>query len=144
MVCHQPNCVPIFLFHDYPSIFFKMHRYHEAIHQFFLKNNPWIVMGSGRQCYLLGYIKHISITFPLNKTSNWGLISWVLCGILSKFLTISRGRAVAARQAHNLKAVGSSPTPATNFLVQWLVFYGFSRNFLVHFIICDSPRRFTA
>ena len=29
-------------------------------------------------------------------------------------IRISRGRAVEARQAHNLKVVGSNPTPATN------------------------------
>ncbi len=28
-------------------------------------------------------------------------------------IRISRGRAVAARQAHNLEDVGSNPTPAT-------------------------------
>ena len=30
----------------------------------------------------------------------------------------SRGRAVVARQAHNLKAVGSNPTPATRTMRQ--------------------------
>ena len=30
--------------------------------------------------------------------------------------TITRGRAVAARQAHNLEVVGSNPTPATRII----------------------------
>ncbi|KKP91730.1 MAG: hypothetical protein UR96_C0028G0005 [candidate division WS6 bacterium GW2011_GWC1_36_11] len=36
----------------------------------------------------------------------------VVCSII-RITVLTRGRAVAARQAHNLKVVGSSPTPAT-------------------------------
>ncbi len=32
--------------------------------------------------------------------------------------TVTRGRAVAARRAHNPEVVGSNPTPATNFPLQ--------------------------
>ena len=44
----------------------------------------------------------------------------------------ARGRAVAARQAHNLKADGSIPSPATNFQFQpiekdWLFSFVSSR-----------------
>ncbi len=33
-------------------------------------------------------------------------------------MSLSRGGAVAARRAHNPKAVGSNPTPATNQLTE--------------------------
>ena len=41
------------------------------------------------------------------------LIKTESLSVLSQIL--SRGRAVVARQAHNLKVVGSNPTPATKF-----------------------------
>ncbi len=42
---------------------------------------------------------------------------------------LTRGRAVAARQAHNLKVVGSSPTPATTFMIPSLFEIKFPNSF---------------
>ena len=39
---------------------------------------------------------------------------WYIKGCSNKNANLMRGGAVVARQAHNLKAVGSIPTPATN------------------------------
>ena len=60
---------------------------------------------------------------------------------ISCFAQISRGRAVAARVAHNHKVAGSSPAPATSCKLQrrvnkhcWLSFY-FSPYFLVRVLL---------
>ena len=44
------------------------------------------------------------------------LADWKICCIFTKFfqILILWGRAVVARKAHNLEAVGSNPSPATN------------------------------
>ena len=51
--------------------------------------------------------------------------------------TISRGRAVAARQAHNLKVVGSNPTPATKRLHMFVESFAFKTELIMkYFVYC--------
>ena len=51
-----------------------------------------------------------------------------------------RGGAVAARQAHNLEAVGSIPTPATAIARNAIVFFVIATTLLVSLALLGGPR----